>query len=509
MNNVERQPALTQPIAREVIQSILNHSEPVVRAKSFISIRRIPSLFPVWLVLLGLSDFLFFGVSPGWTAGLFLLALVLATSIVNFRLFRSASKVVFLVAVCGLSVALIAQPGPLVMIMAVLGVISVAIVGRRGFTESASFWFRSWSRFVVVSWYQWMRDLSFYRRWKRSGHHSALRGGLKSGIGRWFLPLAFSSVFLMLFAIANPVIASWLNVIQQESFRVLAGLQVSVARIWFWFFAGSILWALLRFRGSKRTQAVAVANHGVDTSPQLITRCLALFNALFALQTVLDVRYLWAGSALPAGMSYAYYAHRGAYPLIVTALLAGIFVLATFRPETQTREMRYPRRLVYLWLAQNVFLVFSALWRLNIYVQTYSLSRWRIAAAIWMVLVAAGLCWIGMRIVLGRSNRWLVDANFATTVLVIYLCCFVNFDGMIAWYNVRHCREVTGQGVALDVDYLKEIGPEAIPPLQWLMLRTGNPNLNHPVTELKNSLRSDLTEWRHWTWRKQVLAQNL
>jgi len=126
-----------------------------------------------------------------------------------------------------------------------------------------------------------------------------------------------------------------------------------------------------------------------------------------------------------------------------------------------------------------------------------------------MVLVAAGLCWVGLRILLGRSNRWLVDANFSTTVLVIYLCCFVNFDGMIAWYNVRHCREATGQGVALDVDYLKEIGAEAIPPLQWLMQRTGSQGLNEPILQLKKSLRADLSEWRHWTWRKQVLSQNL
>ena len=52
-----------------------------------------------------------------------------------------------------------------------------------------------------------------------------------------------------------------------------------------------------------------------------------MFNALFAVQTVLDLTYLWGGVALPDGMTYATYAHRGAYPLIVTALLAAGFVL--------------------------------------------------------------------------------------------------------------------------------------------------------------------------------------
>ena len=50
-----------------------------------------------------------------------------------------------------------------------------------------------------------------------------------------------------------------------------------------------------------------------------------VFNALFAVQSVSDLAYLWGGMRLPEGLSYADYAHRGAYPLIVTAL-------ATFSP---------------------------------------------------------------------------------------------------------------------------------------------------------------------------------
>ena len=49
-----------------------------------------------------------------------------------------------------------------------------------------------------------------------------------------------------------------------------------------------------------------------------MSRSLILFNALFALQTVLDLTYLWGGASLPDGMSHAEYAHRGAYPLIAT-----------------------------------------------------------------------------------------------------------------------------------------------------------------------------------------------
>ena len=64
-------------------------------------------------------------------------------------------------------------------------------------------------------------------------------------------------------------------------------------------------------------------------------------------QTVLDAAYLWGGVALPDGMTYASYAHRGAYPLIVTALLAAGFVLAAMRPGSATSNDPLIRRLVY------------------------------------------------------------------------------------------------------------------------------------------------------------------
>ncbi len=62
-----------------------------------------------------------------------------------------------------------------------------------------------------------------------------------------------------------------------------------------------------------------------------ILRALIVFNLMFAVQTVLDAAYLWGGVALPDGMTYASYAHRGAYPLIVTALIAAGFVLAALQ----------------------------------------------------------------------------------------------------------------------------------------------------------------------------------
>jgi hypothetical protein len=110
----------------------------------------------------------------------------------------------------------------------------------------------------------------------------------------------------------------------------------------------------------------------------------------------------------------------------------------------------------------------STIWRIWLYVDAYSLTRWRIAAIIWVGLVAVGFAWIVAKIVAGRSNAWLCRVNVATALAVLYLCAFCNFSGWIAEFNVRHCREVDGRGAPLDKAYLRELGVAALPAVEWV-----------------------------------------
>jgi len=157
-----------------------------------------------------------------------------------------------------------------------------------------------------------------------------------------------------------------------------------------------------------------------------------IFNLLFLVQTSMDLYYLFGGGILPDGMTHAEYAHRGAYPLVATALLAGVFMLLAFRAGAAEPGLRTAWRLVAVWVAQNVFLTFTAAWRLWLYVDAFSLTRWRIAAAIWMLLVAIGLVWLIARIAAARSNAWMINANALTASAVLALCALVPFDELIA-----------------------------------------------------------------------------
>ena len=212
-------------------------------------------------------------------------------------------------------------------------------------------------------------------------------------------------------------------------------------------------------------------------------------------------------------MSHAEYAHRGAYPLIVTALLAAGFVLVAMRPGGPAEQSRWIRPLVLAWTGQNVLLVISSILRLDLYVAVYSLTYLRLAAFIWMALVAAGLLLILIQIILRKPNSWLLAANAATLALVLYACCSIDAPWLVATYNVEHCREISGSGANLDVQYLGSLGPQA----QLVLESHKNevPALLSAMDRQFPDARSALSQaenWRAWsfrTWRiKRYLANN-
>jgi hypothetical protein len=335
------------------------------------------------------------------------------------------------------------------------------------------------------------------------------------GVAAWFLPAVLSIIFIALFAAANPLIEQWVTLLNPK----LIFEYVSIGRILFWTMMLALVWPFIHVRWRKRrARAVAetvelepgVAARAEFLGAPTILRSLILFNLLFAGQSALDALYLWGHVALPAGVTYAAYAHRGAYPLIVTALLAAAFVLVAMRPGGPAEKSPPIRLLVYIWVGQNVLLVASSILRLDIYVAIYLLTYWRIAAFIWMGLVALGLILIVARIVLDRSNEWLVGANLIALTTVLYLVSLVNFDAIIADYNVAHSREVSGKGVALDVNYLSQLGPQALPAIEKVMqLRPSETCLVGRRDGLVELQRKDMASWRTWSFRSWRLQRRL
>jgi hypothetical protein len=490
------------------------------------------------------ADWLFYAHPVGWSAALFMTILVALLALRGGGFLRGWPGRAVAAAAGGLVAALAEEPTPLAVGMAVLAVAMLAVLNRNPWPGGVGQWAVRLAESIGIGLTRVVTDNRVVARWMRRRPPSV--AGPMQRVMVWVLPVTLGAVFVALFRAANPVISRLVGSAFAWLGEVLSGLSgiFDVPRIVFWLCVAVAAYALLRVRRCRRRGGARGLHTGVGATPQeweqgtaaggtgeraaatnysiapraysapgVIVRCLLVFNALFAVQNVLDVAYLFGGAALPEGMTHAEYAHRGAYPLVATALLAAVFVLAAFRPGGAAERSVLARRLVYLWVAQNVFLTMTAAWRLDLYVGVYSLTRLRLAAGVWMVLVAAGLVWIGCRILLGRGNAWLLNANVLTALAVLYACCFVNIDAVIADYNVAHCREAGGEGVAIDVDYLRGLGPDALPALRRVtpMLpdewRRGAAQTC--VNALERELRDDLADWRGWTLRRSRLSDGI
>ncbi len=198
-------------------------------------------------------------------------------------------------------------------------------------------------------------------------------------------------------------------------------------------------------------------------SGQTVFRCLVLFNLLFAIQTGLDLWYLWGGAELPHGMTYAEYAHRGAYPLLATALLAACLVLVAMRHGGPGEDSALIRLLLYVWVFQNILLVLSSILRLDLYVEVYSLTMVRMAAFIWMGLVVFGLALIIVSIALRRGNSWLLRMNSYALIGTLYFCCFINFPALIAGFNFQSSQTACESCSGFDFNYAVRLGEQAFP----------------------------------------------
>lgn len=452
-------------------------------------------------LLIGLADAVFWGHDLGSSVGVFNLAWLVGTMAVRPGMLRDGRALLAILAALLMAGVLIDRPGLLNWILFAGALTVAAMSARVARGEPACRWGQRFVVQAVVGAFGPLIDLRRFMRARRTtGNVSAV--GL---IGTVALPLFGAVVFLSLFAGANPVIADVLARITLPSLSL-----ETMARTVFWGLVLVTVGATLRPRWRRKLIGLPQrkADHrivGVNTAS--VTLSLAVFNLLFAVQNGLDLAFLWSGAPLPEGMTLAEYAHRGAYPLIFTALLAGAFVLITLRPGSDTAKRPLVRGLVLLWVAQNMLLVASSMLRTFDYIDAYALTRFRLAALIWMALVGLGLLLICWRLLRDKSANWLINANLTALVLVLFGVSAIDLGSVAAAWNVRHAREMDGTGAALDLCYLNQLGPVAVVSLAELEVTTTDPQLKDRTGAVRRSVQSWMAnrqdEWRGWSWRDQ------
>lgn len=384
----------------------------------------------------------FAGARIGCFAAVWLAAVIVARQEVR----KSPRAWIALGAAAVFVVSLVDDPGLLAWVLFWCSLSTAALLPKVARYDDAWHWGARLALHAVLGVAKPVADLS--RVVRRRG-----KTNLRAIAATLALPVIGGALFLLLFSAANPLIA-----------QAFAAIRLpSLWQTLVWTFVAFCAWPSLRPHAAIMRLAARLPNPEPSlpgTSLPSVLMALALFNLIFAVQNALDIAFLWNGDALPAGMTQTDYVHRGAYPLIVTALIAGAMSLAMLRPGSASEGNLWARRLVTMWVAQNLVLVASSALRTINYIETSMLTTWRIAALLWMGLVALGLVLICWRILRAKTAAWLINWNALAASLVLSICCFLDLGAIAAAWNVR-----TAAPDKVDLCYLSQLGDSALLPL--------------------------------------------
>ncbi|MFV0490307.1 MAG: DUF4173 domain-containing protein [Pseudorhodobacter sp.] len=434
------------------------------------------------LALLVLGDFLFWGYVPGISVALFVLAVFALAQ--RGRQFANWRWPALLLVMAALPVMDHVQALSLAFLLAGL-IVALVWAQRPGISLASLIWLSM--RFLgrlPLHWLGLVYPLRFIR-WLRNPREASDVTGLPRNILRnWAFPLGGGVVLMSLLLDANPVLERFVSLdldIRLNSGRPVLWLCLALL-------VAPFLGAMAETETASPPRRRALRLPGIGINAGSVLRALVLFNLMIGVQSLTDLSILFGGTKLPEEMTLAEYAHRGAYPLLVTAILAGAFALAA---RSFLHEHRLIRPLLLLWLAQNMLLCGAAALRLDLYINAFGLTHLRLHALIWMGLVAIGLGMAVWQVLRERSNGWLLWRSTILGIGTLYLCSFVNFAQVIAAYNVTH-------GFT-DYYYLCELGPLAAGPI----VESGiGRNFDDTIWLKHCQIDVPATEnWREWGFR--------
>lgn len=186
--------------------------------------------------------------------------------------------------------------------------------------------------------------------------------------------------------------------------------------------------------------------------------CLAALYTLFA---YIQVRYLFMGheaAAMQGG--YAAYARSGFFQLTAVSVLSLALVLPALTKCGNSMAVRIAAAVV---LALVAVILFSAFFRMRLYILEYGLSLLRLLT-LWAMLM------ILLALILGLVKCCRPDIRIfpilAASLLAGWVALnYLNVDAAIARYNVRMYN--VGKMAHLDTDYLiEDLSPDVIPALK-------------------------------------------
>jgi hypothetical protein len=221
--------------------------------------------------------------------------------------------------------------------------------------------------------------------------------------------------------------------------------------------------------------AVLLILTGRDTSAKLIntperkyftkndtSMILGAVCAIFALFSIIQLRYLFAGSSLPNNMTYAYYARRGYGELLLATMLASAVIYSSIAYTKEKAHTKLARVLSNVLVILNGFVILSAWKRLGLYEGAYGWTMTRFVARLGLICILLGsvllLFWVNKRI----STQKLFGFGWYAIASVLVIAALLNPIGIITHKNIT---ERSQRDIPLDTFFVSQLSADSYPAL--------------------------------------------
>lgn len=275
-------------------------------------------------------------------------------------------------------------------------------------------------------------------------------------------------IFTLLFASADLVVQTYLK--QVFDFTISTEI---IARALIVLLITILFVGVFRYifqKGAKReSKSIALIERTIGSVETAVF--LSLINALFLIFIIIQITYLFGGSQniTLEGFTYAEYARKGFFELLLVSLLTYFFIWASERSIKREKD-RHSKAFIALaagLVLQTLIILVSSHQRLSLYEQAFGFTQSRFYAHVIILWIAVMLIVFLYTIFNQRYVGILTRSTIITAIIFLIGINIINPDALIARNNI----ERAGQSEAhpLDIWYLSRLSDDAVPEIVGLL----------------------------------------
>lgn len=204
-----------------------------------------------------------------------------------------------------------------------------------------------------------------------------------------------------------------------------------------------------------------IAATGSDRGIEVLV-ALSLVSILFLLFIGFQVAYLFGGetNVVNAGFTYAEYARRGFFELLVVGMLSLLVLLVSekFAGVESKKDNRFLFPALVL-IAEVVIVIISAFKRLSLYIDAYGMTMLRFYVAAFIGLLLVWFILLAIKFIKTKREEFYTFSGLISIALFLVVMNLVNPDAFIARYNL----EQYNQNGKIDASYIRELSADATP----------------------------------------------